>query len=71
MHLVGWNKITKPEKLGGLGIRKAREANTALLGKLIWSIHQDCDLLWVQVLKHKYIHTAKLLNMNRKVGSVT
>ncbi|MCI15307.1 RNA-directed DNA polymerase (Reverse transcriptase), partial [Trifolium medium] len=34
IHLVGWEKITKPKKLGGLGIRKAREANTSLLGKL-------------------------------------
>jgi len=71
VHLVGWNNITKPKKLGGLGIQKAREANTPLLGKLVWSIHHDCDSLWVQVLKHKYIHTANLLNMNRKAGSVT
>ncbi|GAU13776.1 hypothetical protein TSUD_82850 [Trifolium subterraneum] len=33
IHLVGWDKITKPKKLGGLGIRKARDANTSLLGK--------------------------------------
>jgi len=71
IHLVGWNKITKPKKLGGLGIRKARDANTSILGKLVWSIHQNCDSLWVQVLKHKYIKDEVFLNINKKPGSVT
>lgn len=35
VHLVGWNKITKPKKLDGLGISKAREANTSMLAKLV------------------------------------
>jgi hypothetical protein len=71
IHLVGWDKITKPKKLGGLGIRKAREANTSLLGKLVWSIHQNCDTLWVQVLKHKYINDGMFLTITKKPGSVT
>ncbi|KAK2441392.1 hypothetical protein QL285_012694 [Trifolium repens] len=71
MHLVGWDKITKPKKLGGLGIRKAREANTSLLGKLVWNIHQNNDALWEQVLKHKYLKEETLLNTTKKPGSVT
>jgi hypothetical protein len=71
MHLVGWDKITKPKKLGGLGIRKAREANTSLLGKLVWNIHQNNDALWVQVLKHTYLKEETLLNTTKKLGSVT
>ncbi|PNX65320.1 hypothetical protein L195_g054480, partial [Trifolium pratense] len=71
IHLVGWDKITKPKKLGGLGIRKAREANTSLLGKLVWNIHKNSDTLWVQVIKHKYLKEELLLTIKKKPGSVT
>lgn len=71
IYLVGWEKITKPKKLGGLEIRKAREANTSLLGRLVWRLHQNCDSLWVKVLTHKYFHADKLLTVTRKSGSVT
>jgi hypothetical protein len=54
-----------------LGIRKARDANASLLGKLVWSIHQNCDALWVQVLKHKYIKNELFLSIPKKLGSVT
>jgi ribonuclease HI len=71
IHLVGWDKITKPKKLGGLGIRKAREANTSLLGKLVWNIHKNNEALWVQTIKHKYLKDDVLLNIAKKPGSVT
>jgi ribonuclease HI len=71
IHLVGWDKITKPKNLGGLGIRRAREANTSLLGKLVWNIHQDKDSLWVQILKHKYLKEEPLLHITKKAGSTT
>jgi hypothetical protein len=71
IHLVGWDKITKPKKLGGLGIRKAREANTSLLGKLVWDIQKNKNALWVQVLKHKYLREEDILNATKKPGSVT
>jgi hypothetical protein len=71
IHLIGWDKITKPKKLGGLGIRKAREANTSLLGKLVWDIHRNKNALWVQVLKHKYLREEDILNATKKPGSVT
>lgn len=48
VHLVGCNKITKPKKLNGLGIRKVRYTNTYMLGKLAWGLHGDCDSLWVR-----------------------
>lgn len=36
IHLVNWEKLTLLRNVGGLGIRKARESNVALLGKLVW-----------------------------------
>jgi hypothetical protein len=71
IHLVGWDKITKPKKVGGLRIRKARDANTSLLGKLVWNIHQNNDALWVQIIKHKYIKEEAFLSITKKPGSVT
>jgi len=37
-----------------LGIRAAREANTSLLGKLVWDMVQSADKLWVSLLSNKY-----------------
>jgi len=54
MHLVNWKKVTSPKHLGGLGIRKARDANTCLLGKLVWDMVQSTNKLWVNILSNKY-----------------
>ena len=34
LPLVAWDKICRPKKLGGLGLRKAAAMNTAFLAKL-------------------------------------
>lgn len=70
VHLVGWNKISKPKRLGDLGIRKARKTNSSMLSKLVRSLHLDCDSILVQVLKHKYITEKTFLNMQKKSGSI-
>lgn len=35
---VGWNVVTTPKKLGGLGVREARIINVSLLDKFIWQL---------------------------------
>ncbi|GAU47648.1 hypothetical protein TSUD_27720 [Trifolium subterraneum] len=52
-------------------VQKAREPNTSLLGKLVWSTHKNSDALWVQVIKHKYINEDLFLTIPKKPGSVT
>jgi len=52
--LVNWKKISLPKNLGGLGIRAAREANTSLLGNLVWDMVQSINKLWVSLLLNKY-----------------
>uniref|UniRef100_A0A7N2MKZ1 Receptor-like PK ALE2 N-terminal domain-containing protein n=1 Tax=Quercus lobata TaxID=97700 RepID=A0A7N2MKZ1_QUELO len=37
-HLVKWAKVCKPMRVGGLGIRRLRSFNTALLGKWLWRV---------------------------------
>jgi hypothetical protein len=36
---------------GGLGIRKAKENNEAIIMKLGWGLLTQPDKLWVQILK--------------------
>lgn len=42
-----------------LGI-KAREANIAMLGKLVWDIQQNSNKLWVNLLKSKYCKNGQI-----------
>lgn len=38
MHLVKWDKVTRPKSEGGLGIRNIESMNLALLAKLGWRL---------------------------------
>jgi len=69
IHLVSWKKITKPKHLGGLGIRTARDANTCLLGKLVWDMVQSTNKLWVNLLADKYKTGKKFLQATFNSGS--
>jgi len=71
VHLVGWDKITRPKSLGGLGVRVARNANTALLGKLVWDIHTNTNKSWVHILSNKYLGNSSALDVRKKNGSTT
>jgi hypothetical protein len=71
VHLVGWDKITQPKSLGGFGVRVARNANTALLGKLVWDIHTNANKSWVHILSNKYLGNSSVLDVPKKNGSTT
>ena len=60
VHWVGWKKVTKPKKEGGLGLQEANGRNTALLAKLNWKLHPEEDALWAQVLKRKYCNNRRI-----------
>jgi len=61
IHLVNWNKVTSPKSVGGLGIRTTRDANTSLLGKLVWDMVQSTNKLWVKILSTKYASGPSIL----------
>jgi len=62
IHLVGWNKISRPKNQGGLGIRTARETNICLLGKLVWDLLQSSPKLWVDLLSNRYVYGHNILH---------
>jgi hypothetical protein len=66
IHLVNWKKVTSPKSVGGLGIRTARNANTSLLGKLVWDMVQSTDKLWVNILSNKYTSGPNILHATAK-----
>lgn len=53
--LVKWSTVTQPKKLGGLGIRNARDMNKAFLTKLGWRMMNEDNSLWATVLVNKYM----------------
>ena len=54
IHLVKWDTLCSPISSGGLGIRKIRLFNEALLGKWLWRFGIEKDALWRQVIESKY-----------------
>jgi ribonuclease HI len=54
MHMVGWDKICRPKKDGGLGLYSAKPRNIALLAKLNWRLVEEKDSLWAKTLLAKY-----------------
>ncbi|KAL8463730.1 hypothetical protein ACS0TY_034404 [Phlomoides rotata] len=54
---VSWSSVCLPKEEGGLGIRDIKIWNQALLAKVLWSIHNKADSLWI-----KWIHSYYLPN---------
>lgn len=54
VHTIAWSKISRPLRLGGLGITLLRVMNEALLSKLLWQLIKQSDKLSSQILQDKY-----------------
>ena len=54
IHLVNLAKVCRPLQVGGLGIRRLGNFNSALLGKWLWRYGMETDALWRRVVEEKY-----------------
>ncbi|KAK2634118.1 hypothetical protein Ddye_028910 [Dipteronia dyeriana] len=54
IHLVNWDTICLPKCHGGLGIKKTKLMNQALLAKASWRLFQNEKSLWTKMLIDKY-----------------
>ncbi|XP_020412737.1 uncharacterized protein LOC109947231 [Prunus persica] len=54
-HLVKWDTVCLPKRLGGLGIKKAALMNQAMLSKASWRIVAGDSGLWAAMLRKKYL----------------
>ncbi|XP_059301838.1 uncharacterized protein LOC132053750 [Lycium ferocissimum] len=48
MALVSWETVCKPKKEGGLNIKSSKKWNLAFVGKVIWLLVNNKELLWVK-----------------------
>ncbi|XP_027150159.1 uncharacterized protein LOC113750373 [Coffea eugenioides] len=60
MHLCSWKRITQAKNQGGLGFKDLVNFNRALLGKQIWRMLVNPNLLASKVLKAKYYPTGSI-----------
>ncbi|XP_024640828.1 uncharacterized protein [Medicago truncatula] len=51
---VRWDSLSMRKEYGGLGVKRLREFNIALLGKLCWRLLLERDALWRKVLVARY-----------------
>lgn len=56
-----WDSICSPKSNGGLGFRRLHDSNKALISKLAWCIASNKELLWVQLIKSKYLRGKSFL----------
>ena len=54
VHWCSWRKLTRSKNMGGLGFKDLMAFNAALLGKQVWRLITQPNLLVSQVLKAKY-----------------
>lgn len=62
IHWVGWQKLTLPKSLGGIGFRDLQCFNQALLAKQAWRLLNVQDNLFFKIFKSRYFLNSDFLN---------
>lgn len=65
LYLKAWADICMPKAMGGLGVRRMRDTNLALITKLAWTIHCCPTRTWVQLIRSKYLRGRQILDVER------
>ncbi|PNX90844.1 cysteine-rich receptor-like protein kinase, partial [Trifolium pratense] len=67
---VNWKTICLRKEYGGLGVRRLREFNLALLGKWCWRMLVDREGMWFRVLAARYGVEGGRLRVGGRHGSM-
>ncbi|XP_031120296.1 uncharacterized protein LOC116023435 [Ipomoea triloba] len=59
-----WSRLCVPKEKGGLGFRRIREMNLALLGKHVWHLLSRPESLVARVYKSRYYPNSSLFEAN-------
>lgn len=54
IHLVAWDRICSPKRMGGCGLHTLHAMNQALLCKWLWRLREEVGSLWRNVVAAKY-----------------
>ncbi|KAL5565119.1 hypothetical protein UlMin_028283 [Ulmus minor] len=68
MCLKDWDALCKPKSLGGLGFRRMRDFNLALLPKWGWNILTAQNSLCLSVLRARYLQHSQFFEASSKAG---
>ncbi|KAH7547090.1 hypothetical protein FEM48_Zijuj01G0270200 [Ziziphus jujuba var. spinosa] len=68
LALKAWKDICKPKEFGGLGFRKFKDMNLALLVKLEWKLARREECLWTRMMKAKYLQNEIFFGYSLKKG---
>ena len=49
--------------MGGLGIKKIKDMNRALVAKLTWEVASNAKKLWVKMFQKKYVRGKNFMKM--------
>lgn len=60
LHLVSWDKICRPRKEGGLGLKKFGLMNQAMLAKQFWRTGQNPQSLISKTFKMRYFPNSSI-----------
>ena len=60
LSLVSWKEVCKPKPKGGLGLRRLRYLNKALLAEVGWRLGEN-NIDWSNIMKAKYLSNSPFI----------
>ena len=60
LHLIKWDRISQPKNVGGLGLKKFKYMNQAMLNKQYWRLCQNPNSFLAKIVKTRYFPTCSI-----------